>query len=50
MSMKRYIWSREKNQQLKAKRDISFEEALIHIASGNLLDVVEHRNQEKYEG
>jgi uncharacterized DUF497 family protein len=50
MSVKRYAWNREKNQRLKAERNISFEEVLIHIANGDLLDMVEHRNQEKYEG
>jgi len=50
MSVKRYTWNREKNQHLKAQRNISFEEVLIHIASGDVLDVIEHRNQEKYEG
>ena len=50
MSVKRYAWNREKNQQLKDERNISFEEVLIHIASGDVLDIVEHRNQERYEG
>lgn len=50
MFMKDYVWSEEKNQLLKAKRDISFEEVITHIAVGDLLDVIEHTNQEKYEG
>jgi len=41
---------KKKNQLLKAKRDISFEEVITHIAIGDLLDVIEHTNQEKYEG
>ena len=48
--MKSYVWSEEKNQLLKAKRDISFEEVITHITVGDLLDVIEHTNQEKYEG
>ena len=48
--MKAYVWSEEKNQLLKAKRDISFEEVITHITVGDLLDVIEHTNQEKYEG
>ena len=50
MSVKRYAWNREKNQQLKAERSISFEEVLIHIANGDILDIIEHPNQEKYAG
>lgn len=48
--MKTYVWDEEKNKFLKAKRDISFEEIIAHIAAGDLLDVVEHTNQEKYKG
>jgi len=33
MSVKRYAWNREKNQRLKAERNISFEEVVIHIAN-----------------
>ena len=47
--MKRYVWNREKNQRLKTERSISLEEALIHIATGDILNIFEHRNQEKYE-
>ncbi len=50
MSVKRYAWNREKNQRLKTERNISFEEVLIHIANNDILDVIEHPNQEKYEG
>jgi hypothetical protein len=44
MSVKRYAWNREKNQRLKAEQNISFEEVVIHIANGDMLDIVEHRN------
>lgn len=50
MSVKRYAWNREKNQRLKAERNISFEEVLIHIAAGDMLDILEHPNQAKYGG
>jgi len=33
---------------LKELRNISFEEIVFSIASGHLLDVVEHPNREKY--
>ncbi len=48
--MKTYTWNEEKNQQLKTERGISFEEVLVHIAAGDLLDIVEHPHPEKYKG
>lgn len=48
--MKTYAWNEEKNQQLKTERGISFEEVLVHIAAGDLLDIVEHSHPEKYKG
>lgn len=44
--MKYIDWNEEKNQQLKDERDISFEEVLLAISEGNLLDIV--RNANKY--
>lgn len=48
--MKYYSWNGEKNRQLRAERQVSFEEVVFYIGRGQLLDVVEHPNQEKYEG
>ncbi len=48
--MKVYVWNEEKNRLLKAERGISFEEVITHIAIGDLLDIIEHTNQEKYKG
>ena len=48
--MKAYAWNKEKNQLLKVERDVSFEEVVVHIAAGDLLDIVEQPNPEKYEG
>jgi uncharacterized DUF497 family protein len=48
--MKTYAWNEEKNQILKTQRNISFEEVITHIAVGDLLDIIENTNQEKYEG
>ena len=48
--MKAYAWNKEKNQLLKVERDVSFEEVVVHIAAGDLLDIVEQPNTEKYEG
>ena len=48
--MKYFSWSIEKNEILKRERGVSFEEAVFHIERGDLLDVVEHQNQERYPG
>ena len=48
--MKRFNWSTEKNEQLRTERGISFEEILFHIENGDILDILEHPNQERYEG
>ncbi len=48
--MKYYSWNSEKNRQLKAKRQVSFEQVVFYIERGQLLDIVEHPNQEKYRG
>jgi uncharacterized DUF497 family protein len=43
-----YKWNHEKNEELKAQRGIGFEEVILHIEHGDLLDVVEHPNRSKY--
>lgn len=46
--MKPINWNSEKNLALKTERGISFEEVLVAISQGGLLDVVEHPNKAKY--
>lgn len=46
--MKTYAWSSEKNDLLKAERNISFEEVVINIQFGNEVDIYDHPNQERY--
>ncbi len=43
-----YKWNHEKNDKLKAERGISFEQVVMHIERGDLLDIVRHPNQSKY--
>ena len=45
-----YQWSTDKNEQLKAERGVSFEQVVMHIEGGDLLDVYEHPNQTRYPG
>ena len=46
----RVDWSEEKNQQLIKQRGVSFESLVASIEQGGLLDVVKHRNQNRYPG
>ena len=46
--MKPTNWNTDKNLQLKAERGISFEEVLVAISQGGLLDVIEYPNKDKY--
>ena len=48
--MKYFDWSATKNAQLKIERDISFEEIIVAINDGKLLDIVEHPNKKKFPG
>lgn len=41
-------YSLEKNEFLKEQRDISFEDVILALESGKLLDDIEHPNKEKY--
>ena len=43
-----YDWDSEKNKLLINTRGISFEEVIAVLESGDILDVIEHPNQEKY--
>jgi len=45
-----YQWSAGKNARLKVERGISFEQVVMHIERGYLLDVCEHPNQARYPG
>ena len=41
-------YSLEKNEILKEQRGVSFEDVILSIEDGNLLDDLEHPNKEKY--
>jgi len=43
-----YQWNAEKNKILKQKRGVTFEQVVMHIENGDVLDVIEHPNQAKY--
>ncbi|OGT88467.1 MAG: toxin [Gammaproteobacteria bacterium RIFOXYA12_FULL_61_12] len=46
--MKPFRWNAEKNETLSSERGISFENIVVAIESGGLLDILAHPNQSKY--
>jgi len=46
--MKTFRWNHEKNEQLKADREISFEEILLALEEDGLLDILQHPNEPRY--
>lgn len=46
--VKHFAWDEVKNERLKRDRGVGFEEIVFHIAHGDLLDILEHPNQERY--
>lgn len=48
--VKFYDWNDEKNELLKRLRGVSFEQVVLAIVSGDLIDRVKHSNPEKYPG
>jgi len=44
--MSYYQWNKDKNEQLKVDRGLSFEQVVMHIEGGDLLDVYQHPNQD----
>lgn len=50
LQMKEVVWNPEKNALLKAERGISFEDVVFHILAGDILDTLDHPNQQRYPG
>jgi len=48
--MKYFDWNALKNEQLKAERGIGFEEIIVAINEGKILDTLIHPEQKKYPG
>jgi len=45
---KSLMYSYEKNELLKKERGIGFEDVILSLENGNLLDDISHPNKEKY--
>ncbi|MFH0998868.1 MAG: BrnT family toxin [Pseudomonadota bacterium] len=45
-----FRWDNEKNALLKKNRGVCFEQVVIRMESGDVLDTIEHPNQDRYPG
>jgi hypothetical protein len=43
-------WDNEKNELLKYNRGVCFEQVVLLMEKGEILDTIEHPNQERYPG
>jgi uncharacterized DUF497 family protein len=48
--VKYFAWDDAKNAKLRADRGIGFEDIVFHIERGDLLEILEHPNPERYAG
>ena len=48
--MKWFTWNEEKNETLRRERGLSFEQVVAAVQRGELLDVLEHPDPERYPG
>ena len=46
--MRFFDWDDAKNAKLKAERGIGFEDIVFHIGRGDLLDILEYPNPDRY--
>lgn len=45
-----FRWDNEKNELLKKNRGVCFEQVVILMEQGNVVDTIEHPNQDRYPG
>ena len=48
--MNLFGWDNEKNELLKNNRGVCFEQVVLLMEKGDVLDTIEHPNQERYPG
>ena len=46
--MSEFDWSDEKNEVLERTRQVCFEDVLVCIQNGDVLDVIRHPNRQRY--
>jgi uncharacterized DUF497 family protein len=50
VALKYFAWDDAKNAKLRADRGIGFEDIVFHIERGDVLDILERPNPERYAG
>jgi uncharacterized DUF497 family protein len=50
VGVKYFDWDDAKNAKLIAERGIGFEDVVFHIERGDLLDILDHPNPDRYAG
>jgi uncharacterized DUF497 family protein len=45
-----FRWDNEKNELLKSTRGVCFEQVVLLMERGEVLDTIEHPNRERYPG
>ncbi len=48
--MSEFDWSNEKGEMLERTRGVSFEDVVVCIQNGEVLDVIRHPNRDRYPG
>jgi uncharacterized DUF497 family protein len=48
--VKYFVWDEAKNAKLRNERGIGFEDIVFHIERGDLVDILEHANPDRYAG
>jgi uncharacterized DUF497 family protein len=48
--VKYFDWDDAKNAKLRKERGIGFEDVVFHIGRGDLLDLLDHANSDRYAG
>ncbi len=46
--MKNVRWDSDKNEWLKTNRHVGFELVALKIEAGEVLDIIDHKNEERY--
>jgi uncharacterized DUF497 family protein len=45
-----FRWDNEKNEMLRKNRSVCFERVVVLMERGDVLDTIEHPNQDRYPG
>ncbi len=43
-----YQWNADKNKFLKKNRGVTFEQIVMHVENGDVIDIIDHPNATKY--